>query len=369
MSVNTYTAALREAIEPPPRLQRMAESESASGPDDIREDDLVRYEQAAVESEELVSALDTDSLAERSVLVGAAQTDMVMASSIIGLEAAIESSGSGRELADNRVFISADMAQMLDDLEAIAKGPELGGKTATSSSSGPRLDPAALTASFQKHVDAILTTGDEAIKDLAKTVGWGAVGGQVAGKAADTFGVILTHLPSPKVLLDGLGRLKRLALRFVQAAIDKIAKVIGNDRLEKLVESLKDKLSTEIDNGLVGTMIGKLMAAHTVAPQCSDLVIDARATQERADAAVAAAEAVAEHGAKLAGLSSKATTVISWIPGLWQTPVGVYVAIGIVAAMGGAVWQVQDHLDTTEPIALPDMTEGIQSAVRRSLAR
>jgi len=40
----------------------------------------------------------------------------------------------------------------------------------------------------------------------------------------------------------------------------------------------------------------------------------------------------------------------------------------LLAAIAAAVWQVQDHLDTDQPFALPHVTEGMIAAVTKAVS-
>lgn len=365
MSLDSYVSAFRDASEPPTRLRGLAEDEQPySSDEEVSTSDLARFERAAAEAEALTDEFSTANLAQRSMLVGAAQVELRLASDLLMLDEAIEAEGGRRALGSaDGGFISSDMAQMLEDLQAVAEGPPDGDGGGSGGAVAGTLDEKDLKASFEEHVKAILKTGDGALKDLAGTVGWTAVG----NSASHVFGKVIQYLPSPESLTEGLGRIKRLAVRLIASGIDKVVKIIGSERLEKLVEDMKKRLGTAIDEGLVGTLLGKLFSADQTAPACVELVKQAGGSEPQQEAALRAAKGVADHAAKLAGMSDKATKVLGLIPGLWASPIGLYVAIGVVVAMGGVVWQVQDHLDSAEPVALPDLTDGMMSRVRNSL--
>lgn len=366
MSLADYVGAMRStAVLPEPvRTRAVAtrsiDPEEVSGLDDVR-----RLEEHVETMERFTEEQPAGRLPDRSVLTLAGLADVRFGARLMAAADAMESPRGMRSLdGDDRlagiVLTDPDIEQMIADIERAARYEP--GRAGTEP---PQVDLGQVEKEIQHQVDAVLKAGDGAVRDLAGAVSWSAVGGRVADLVAGAA--------QRSALLgaarQALGWLKRLALRAIEAGFKALQKAVGDGPLATFLGKARDRLAAWLEGGGVGDLVGRLLDADRVAPACAEAIRTAGASEARQAAALAAAAHVADHAQYLAKGSDKATDVIGWFGGaVWKTPVGPYLAAGFVVAIGAALWQVQDHLDSVEPFALPDLTEGMVSAVKEAVA-
>lgn len=367
MTLASYVDALRSTAELPEPVRTRAATARSFDPDELAGlDDARRIEDHVRTMERFSEEQPAARLPDRSVLTLAGLADVRFGARLLAAADAIESE-TGMAAVRTRGARSAgallhdpDVEQMIADIERAASYDP------AAAAEGPApVDLSQLEKELQAQVDSVLRTGDAAIRDLAGAVGWGAV----AGSAGQAIAGAVQRSALLQAAAKGLNWLKRLALRAIEAGFKALQKAIGADKLAGFLDKGRQRLARWLDGGGVGDLLGRLLDAATVAPACTELVRAAGATEPQQAAALGAATHVAEHAERLAGVSDKVTDVVGWFGGMvWNSPVGPYLAAGFVVAIGAAIWQVQDHLDTTEPFALPDVTEGMRTAVSAAVA-
>lgn len=234
--------------------------------------------------------------------------------------------------------------------------------------------PADVTATFQAHVDAILTAGGEAIGELVGAVAWSTVGGTIGAHVSTVISASDAVWSGVVGAAKGVfAKLRETALRLFRSGIDKLVKLVGSAALEQFVASAKEWIEERVDEqrtkpgGIPGAVVARLVGAGTVAAECARLLDGKPADVVRA--ADAAAQRVVDRAAEQAKWMKRAASLVSWGgAALWASPAAPYLAGGIVLAIGLAGWQVQDCLDTAEPFRLPDATGGLRRAVESSVA-
>ena len=369
MSLDSYLAALRDSTSMPAPIVERAVSERSYAITTLDTvDELGQIERTVEEMERFAEEQSAGTLAGRSVLTLGGLVNVRQGARLLVAADAVETTGglyalragfSEQSLAD-AILSDPDIEEMITAIrKAAAYEP-----TAAGSVPAAPVDLSALEKDLQANVDAILLAGDSAVKDLAGVVGWGAVAGSVGGALSSA----VQRSAALQAAKEVVGRIKRLALRMVEAGFRALQKAIGDGPLGQFIDKAKAQLSEWLDHGGIGDLLGRLLNADTVAPACLDAVRAAGATDTQQAAARNAGKHVAEHAQQLARVSDKVTDVVSWFGGgLWSGPIGAYLAAGFVVAIAAAAWQVQDHLDTTEPFGLPDVTEGMISSVRAAV--
>jgi hypothetical protein len=368
MTLASYVAALRSTAELPEPVRERAATARSFDPEEMAGlDDARRIEEHVETMERFTEEQPTARLPDRSVLTLAGLADVRFGARLLAAADAVESDtglgairARGARSADV-LLNDPDVEQMIADIEQAARYDPAG---AAAGAPAP-VDLGQLEKELQAQVDAVLKTGEAAVRDLAGAVGWGAV----AGSAGKAIAGAVQRSALLQAAAKGLNWLKRLALRAIEAGFKALQKAIGEGPLAAFLDKGRQRLAGWLDGGGVGDLLGRLLDAAKVAPACTELVRAAGGTEPQQAAALGAATHVAEHAERLAGVSDKVTDVVGWFGGMvWKSPVGPYLAAGFVVAIGAAIWQVQDHLDATEPFALPDVTEGMRSAVAAAVA-
>jgi hypothetical protein len=369
MSLDAYLSALTDSATLPPTLGERVMSVDAFDVGELQTDAVVsEIERTVSQLEQFLEEQSAETLAGRSVLTLAGLADIRYGARLMLVEDGVARAGGVMSIVPDEVndsvlrlmVVDTDIEDIVASIRAVADYEPSDTRPTT-----PSVDLSALQAGIQKQVNAVVKTGEGAIKDLSKTVGWGAVAGTVGGAISG----VLERSALFKAAQQAFGWIKRLALRAIEAGIAKLQKAVGDGPLKQFLDSSRKRLGEWLDGGGVGDLLGGLLAADTVAPACLETVRAAGGTDQQQKNAQAAAEGVAAHAKHLGDVTHKVTEVVSWFgAAVWSTPLGAYVAAGFVVAIGAAVWQVQDHLDTTAPFALPDVAEGMISSVRHAVA-
>jgi hypothetical protein len=372
MSLETYLSALRDlATLPQPTRQGINVQREGRG-DALSPDQLGSIEMKIAEFEGFTKEQPAETLADRSVLTFAGLADIRVGARLLALAESVEASGSidpqtvGRESVPDVVSTDSEIEAIVGAIQRAANYEQPKASQLTEQKNPAQVNLSALQKDIQAEVDAILTKGDAAVKDLVGAVAWSSVGGTVGkiiSEAVDRTAIL-------KKAQELLSRLKRLALYAIEAGLRALDKALGLGSLKKFLDASGQKLSDWIDKGGVGNVLGALLDAGSVAPKCVEIVRTSGATNPQQSAAREAATKVSAHAQDLANISDKATDVLRWFPkAVWSSPVGPYLAAAIVVAIAAVAWQVQDHLDTTKPFALPNVSGGMISAVTSAVAK
>lgn len=356
-----YSSSLRDFAESPPTLLE------GKSPQEQAEALAEQAEVEVARSTAVTQQVDATNRNERDALTVAAAADLSLAAHFL---AEAEEREPGVLLDDRPVRrgpIHQDFVEMAEAMERVARG-----EAPPSTTPEPKPDADA-TAMFKTHVDAILKAGGDAIGNLIGSVGWSAVGTQVGAHLDKVLGASDEVWSGVVAAAKGaFQRLRRAALHLFKAGVDKLVKLVGSDALDTFVANAKDRFEEWIEKlkdtpgGLPGAVVAQLVDANAVAGACADTV------KGQADPVVKrageAAKKVADHAADQAKWMNRSATLVSWGgAALWRSPAAPYLAGAIVVAIAVVGWQVQDHLDTTEPFQMADLTLGVQRAVKAAV--
>lgn len=359
-TLQLYASALEQLSLNEPRLLAGDEVQAAK---------TVREAEAAADlATRVTEEGDYSSFEERDALIAAASADLALAGRFL---ATADNADPKLTDANEPILfesVDEDMNEMARAIRAALAQERVG--LPKPPADQPPMPGGDHTDDFQALVDRILKTGGGAIGDLIGAVGWSVVGGTVASRieaataASDAWWSALVG-----GLTKWFEKLRRAALRLFKAGVDKLVKLIGSDALDAFVKKIETafdgwikSVSDDDHGGLPGYIVGNLVGASVVADAC-DAMIAGRG-DEVARKALEAGGEVAEHGEKLATWVGRAAALTKWAgPSLWSSPAAPYLAGGVLVTIAAAAWQVQDHVDTRVPFALPDTSVGLQRAV------
>ncbi|HET7489903.1 MAG TPA: hypothetical protein VFJ85_18400 [Acidimicrobiales bacterium] len=375
MSLTSYLDTLQGTAALPPALLDQAFSADAfsfSAIDGTATPEALEAQASAFES--LTDEQPADTLAGRTVLTLAGLAEIRYAGRLLVAHDAAEQAGgivsfaAGEPGADAVLAADPDTDAIVAAIRQAADydpvgAAAAGGDAAAIAFGVAPADLGVLEKDLQASVDAIVGDGESAVRSLAGAVGWQAVAGVVGGDLSK----VVERSAMLAAARAAVGRAKQAILRVMEAGIAKLEKAVG-PALGAFLGKAKDKLAAWFGSGGKEKLEAALVGAGTVVPACLAAVKAAGATDAQVGAAAKAGEAVAAHAHHLSGVTAKVAGVVKWFGSiLWSSPVGPYVAAGFVVAIAAAVWQVQDHLDTSSPFPLPDVTEGMVSAVTKAI--